>query len=520
MPNSRSTKLDLSFTDYKIRSNRIVGGAILFTFSILTILLVLEAVFDLSSSYKILLPSYIVSSSLLIAYKRKVNPQVLKSLYLIFIFILVEVHILSNPRSFHSLLYWFSFVPIAAIIVSGLRSSIIWLLTVLITLNLNVFYVDYFLGDSYETTIEITPFYIVALIFTLTTFFYTFLLYKLLGEAYNGMKEKSEALEILSRKSDEKNRKLEDYQKVLFNLSKDSSLLTGNFDFLYQKICKIAVDNLGINRVSIWILDKSACILERKYLFGESGGSDEIVAITSEEFPRYFKKMLSKNYIAADDVMTHPYTKELIKSYLEPLNIFSLLDSPITLDGKTIGLICCENQNEFHQWSAEEILFVQSLSDFIALGYKSKQIRVLLQKVRTQNRDLVDKGRQIEAYNEELSALNEELTVMNESLEVTVQKRTCVLEQKNKQLREYAFINSHLLRAPLSRILGLSYIISKEKLNLNDSRLMAALLLASEELDSIVRKISDLLYKGDDFDRKDINEIIERNFKEDLKKEV
>lgn len=515
MPDPKKFKLNLSFTDYKIRSNKIIGGAILLTFSILTILLVLEAVFDLSSSYKILVPSYIVSSSLLIAYKRKVNPQILKSLYLIFIFFLIEVHTLSNPKSFHSLLFWFSFVPIAAIIVSGLRSSVFWLLIVLMTLSINVFYVDHLVGSSYETTIELVPFYIVGVIFTFTTFIYTFLLYKLLGEAYNGMKEKSEALEILSSKSDAKNKKLEDYQQVLFNLSKDSTLLTGDYDGLYRKICKIAVDNLGINRVSIWVFDKSATILERKYLYGLSGGTDEIVTITKAEFPRYFKKVLSKNYIAAEDVLTHPYTEELIKSYLEPLNIFSLLDSPIALDGKTIGLICCENQYEFHHWSAEDILFVQSLSDFIALGYKSKQIRVLLRKVRTQNGDLMEKGRQIEAYNEELSALNEELTVMNESLEVTVRNRTSVLELKNKQLREYAFINSHLLRAPLSRILGLSYIISKEKLSITDTRLLNALMTASGELDSIVRKISDLLYKGNDFSRQDVHEIIERNLNGD-----
>lgn len=521
MPNPIKSKLDLSFTDYKIRSDKIIGGAILLTFSLLTILLVMEATFDLpASSFTILIPSYIVSSSLLIAYKRKVNPQTLKTLYLIFIFFLMEVHCLSNPKSLHALLHWFCFIPIAAIIVSGLRSSVFWLAIVIITITINVFYVDHLIGSSYEVTVTLVPLYIVGIIFILTTFIYTFLLYKLLGEAYNGMKQKSEALEILKSKSDAKNKKLEDYQQVLFNLSKDSALLTGDYDSLYRKICMIAVDKLGINRVSIWIFDKSASTLDRKYLYGDSGGTDEIVTITKIEFPRYFKKVLSKNYIAADDVLSDPHTEELIKRYLEPLNIFSLLDSPITLDGKTIGLICCENQHEIHRWSTEDILFVQSLSDFIALGYKSKQIRVLLQKVRTQNGDLMEKGRQIEAYNEQLSALNEELTVMNESLEVTVRNRTSILEQKNKQLREYAFINSHLLRAPLSRILGLSYIISKEKLNLTESRLLSALLLASEELDSIVRKISDLLYKGDDFGRQDIKEIIERNFKGDLKKEA
>jgi light-regulated signal transduction histidine kinase (bacteriophytochrome) len=102
---------------------------------------------------------------------------------------------------------------------------------------------------------------------------------------------------------------------------------------------------------------------------------------------------------------------------------------------------------------------------------------------------------------------------MNESLEVAVQHRTSALEKQNKQLSEYAFINSHMLRAPLSRILGLTYILSKEKLNIKDSKLLNALTIASEDLDGIVRKISSLLYKREDFTRNDINDIIERNFK-------
>src|SRR5690606_2281959 len=118
---------------------------------------------------------------------------------------------------------------------------------------------------------------------------------------------------------------------------------------------------------------------------------------------------------------------ELVAGYLKPLQIFSLLDSPINLDGRPIGIVCCENQHSFRSWSTEDILFVQSLADFIALGFKSAEVRTLLQKIRTQNRDLKDKGKEIEAYNEELSALNEELKITNETLEVAVQHRTSAL---------------------------------------------------------------------------------------------
>ena len=99
-------------------------------------------------------------------------------------------------------------------------------------------------------------------------------------------------------------------------------------------------------------------------------------------------------------------------------------------------------------------------------------------------------------------------------LEEKVKDRTAVLESKNKQLTEYAFINSHLLRAPLARVLGLSYILVESVKNQEDSRVVNALINASEELDTIIQKISDLLYDGNNFSREDVEEIIRKNFEQ------
>ena len=111
---------------------------------------------------------------------------------------------------------------------------------------------------------------------------------------------------------------------------------------------------------------------------------------------------------------------------------------------------------------------------------------------------------------EELNSLNEELTTVNERLEEKVKDRTSVLETQNQQLTEYAFINSHILRAPLARILGLSSLIARETISIKDQQLVEALIYSSNELDVIIRKISDVLYDGNNLSREDIQTIIDR----------
>ena len=97
-------------------------------------------------------------------------------------------------------------------------------------------------------------------------------------------------------------------------------------------------------------------------------------------------------------------------------------------------------------------------------------------------------------------------------LEQKVSERTRVLEERNAQLTEYAFINSHLLRAPLSQILGLSNLLTHEDLNVKHKEIVDALAKSTTELDQIIRKISDLLYDGKDFSREEIENLISRKF--------
>jgi len=97
---------------------------------------------------------------------------------------------------------------------------------------------------------------------------------------------------------------------------------------------------------------------------------------------------------------------------------------------------------------------------------------------------------------EELHNANEELSSMNNGLDLMVKNRTAELEERNYQLTEYAFINSHLLRAPLARILGLTDIIRRESTDPITVDLMNKLFNSCGELDEIIRLMSTQLSDG------------------------
>ena len=64
--------------------------------------------------------------------------------------------------------------------------------------------------------------------------------------------------------------------------------------------------------------------------------------------------------------------------------------------------------------------------------------------------------------NQELAANEEETRAINDNLETIVEERTHQMEITNAELSEYAFINAHMLRGPLCRIIGLIHLMEKE----------------------------------------------------------
>ncbi|MEP3387625.1 MAG: histidine kinase dimerization/phospho-acceptor domain-containing protein [Reichenbachiella sp.] len=99
-------------------------------------------------------------------------------------------------------------------------------------------------------------------------------------------------------------------------------------------------------------------------------------------------------------------------------------------------------------------------------------------------------------YNSALTSLVDHLAKRNKDLEESqseLELKNEKLQINNKQLTEYAFLNSHVLRAPLTRILGIAQVIDNKDSSEEQKKLIEHLKASAEELDQVVTNINSTL---------------------------
>jgi|GEM_PF-1908628 GAF domain-containing protein len=268
-----------------------------------------------------------------------------------------------------------------------------------------------------------------------------------------------------------RNETLERHWHTLLNLTKSRSVNFGDFEEALKDIVRTAASSLKTQRVSVWAYNKERQSIQCLVLF-DAGANTFLVEedLLLEDFPRYFEALLKKSVIPADDAATHTSTFEFKRLYLQPRHILSLLDTPYFIDGELGGVLCCEQTDAPRHWTPEDIIFAQALADIVSLAYRATQRRVYEKRIRQHRKEIVQ---------------------MNRTLEARVRERTENLRLQNQKLSEYAFINSHLLRGPLSRLLGLINLI--ERSEQQDKDLIQHLKTSGTELDQVVHKINDAI---------------------------
>ena len=94
---------------------------------------------------------------------------------------------------------------------------------------------------------------------------------------------------------------------------------------------------------------------------------------------------------------------------------------------------------------------------------------------------------EIKEKNKELKRNQEEIMRIQNHLQQIIKDRTEEIEKENKRIVNYAFINAHLVRAPLANMLGISELMKSKDPQFK------VLKKRIKKLDSVVRKISGVL---------------------------
>ena len=115
--------------------------------------------------------------------------------------------------------------------------------------------------------------------------------------------------------------------------------------------------------------------------------------------------------------------------------------------------------------------------------------------VEKRTEELEEANKNLLAANEELNVSNEKIWTINENLDELVKQRSAKIEEQLTLLTKYAHMNSHEVRAPLARLLGLMSLINLEKDAEAKIELFDKMNACAEEMDQIIRKMNRLLEK-------------------------
>jgi diguanylate cyclase (GGDEF)-like protein/PAS domain S-box-containing protein len=142
------------------------------------------------------------------------------------------------------------------------------------------------------------------------------------------------------------------------------------------EILAVACSTLRLDRASYWRMLADGRGVRCELVHRADGGADPAPAadlVEPGEHPAYFGAIVANEVIAAEDAESHPATRSLGPGYLRPLGITATLDAPVWLDGRVVGLVCCEVTRGTRAWQPEEVDFASGLATMIALAIEASQ---------------------------------------------------------------------------------------------------------------------------------------------------
>jgi len=196
------------------------------------------------------------------------------------------------------------------------------------------------------------------------------------------------------------------------NLIIEQKNLNEDIETALKIITKTLSETINVSRASIWALSLDENELECINLY-ESDKSEYSKGVTlkTEDYPEYFKAIMTKSRISVPDAQNDKRTMEFTEGYLKPLGITSILDAGIISEGKLWGIICCEHIGEKRNWYSDEESFISTIASLTAqlfINYDKKQTELALQESQNKFSALFSKMTEMVVLHEVIFDKNEQ----------------------------------------------------------------------------------------------------------------
>ncbi len=153
-----------------------------------------------------------------------------------------------------------------------------------------------------------------------------------------------------------------------------------------ERILASSAKALSCPRVGLWLFEADDSQLRCAALYQDGKMQLNLpIILHRNKTPRYFNALKDLLTLAADDAANDPRTSEFTDSYLAENNIGAMLDVPVSVFGKMIGVLCHEHIGSDRHWTDEERVFCCAIA---ALASQSLEHRRLHQTENERNRAL------------------------------------------------------------------------------------------------------------------------------------
>ena len=139
------------------------------------------------------------------------------------------------------------------------------------------------------------------------------------------------------------------------------------------------------------------------------------------------------------------------------------------------------------------IALVVAVYFMLAINKQRKYLKQALVQLEDKSAVVEKQKIKIEKQARKSSALNQELTLLNKNLESRAHEIAREIEDKNKKMNKYAFMNAHKLRAPIASIIGLINLFGKNITPEDETTIISMLKESANNLDNVVHEIKDVI---------------------------
>jgi PAS domain S-box-containing protein len=168
--------------------------------------------------------------------------------------------------------------------------------------------------------------------------------------------------------------KLHQHNLVLANLSQTQTLYQGDLKIALKKITEAAAKNLNVERASVWLYGETCSFLECLDLYELSQNKHsqgyELLVV---DYPDYCNALNEDQLIVIDNLAVDSRTQSLVNSYFKPLGIVSIIDVPLRLREKIVGVLSLEAVELANQWTIEDQNFARALANLVILGLEARE---------------------------------------------------------------------------------------------------------------------------------------------------